>query len=109
MDLDRYQELASRTRNHSIDQDTERCNYAMGLCGESGEVVELVKKHIFHGHDAMDTRKAILDECGDVLWYLSQLLDVYGISLEAAATCNIEKLQRRYPEGFSKDDSRFRN
>jgi NTP pyrophosphatase (non-canonical NTP hydrolase) len=72
---------------------------AMGLSGEVGEVVELVKKHLFHGkvldHDKM------VRELGDVLWYVMYTANAVGSSLEEVARINNEKLRARYPNGFS--------
>lgn len=60
MDVDKYQELAMRTLNPEIDKKELILNAAMGLCGESGEVIDLVKKHLFQGHD-LDDEKLIKD------------------------------------------------
>ena len=72
---------------------------ALGLCGEAGEVAELVKKHVFHGHP-IDTVR-LLKEIGDVLWYLNYLAArCLGCTLLAVMRANIQKLSARYPEGF---------
>lgn len=100
MNLNEYQELSSRTANH---HDYELTNYGLGLTGEAGEVVEIIKKSQFHGHDIDLTEME--KELGDVLWYVSQIARVSGLSLEEIATKNILKLKKRYPEGFSVEDS----
>ncbi len=81
-------------------------NYAMGLAGESGEVVDQLKKVIFHGHEY--DQDVIEKELGDVLHYLSGIATLLEISLEEVAYKNLEKLKKRYPEGFSKEASQNR-
>lgn len=81
MNLNEYQALASRTRNRKQDTRDERVNYALGLAGEAGELANVVKKHKFHGHDLSEVSDKVLDEAGDVLWYLSQLLRVYDVPM----------------------------
>lgn len=102
MNFNEYQELASRTANPFEDL-YELANYGLGLTGESGEVADIIKKAVFHGHDI--PVKDLKKELGDVLWYLSQLARVNGLSLENIAIENIEKLKKRYPNGFSESDS----
>lgn len=111
--LDHYQKLASRTAETDWDQvalnlvrdprKLKLLNFATGAAGEAGELANEVKKVIFHGH-AYDP-DAIAKEIGDTLWYLSQLALACGYSFETVAKWNIEKLQERYPEGFSKQAS----
>ncbi len=74
---------------------------ALGLCGESGEVAEKIKKIIRDGnHQVTDEkRQEIAKELGDVLWYLSQLSTEFNLSLDDIAKGNIEKLQKRKQEG----------
>lgn len=71
---------------------------ALGLAGESGEVVELVKKMEFHGVEC--TREKRLKELGDVLWYVTYLASLDNASLEEVAQMNTDKLVARYPDGF---------
>ncbi|MED3623246.1 nucleoside triphosphate pyrophosphohydrolase family protein [Neobacillus thermocopriae] len=100
MKLNEYQELASRTASpHPY----ELANYALGIAGEAGEVADLIKKNIFHGHDL--SKEEINKELGDVLWYISQIARLVGLTLDEIATSNIDKLIRRYPNGFSSQDS----
>ncbi|NJP37906.1 nucleoside triphosphate pyrophosphohydrolase family protein [Alkalicoccus luteus] len=103
MNLNEYQELSSRTANT---HDNELINYGLGLTGEAGEVADMIKKSQFHGHDI--PKEEIEKELGDVLWYLSQIARVSGINLADVAEGNIEKLKRRYPQGFTAEASRNR-
>ncbi|MCC7357174.1 nucleoside triphosphate pyrophosphohydrolase family protein [Candidatus Uhrbacteria bacterium] len=74
---------------------------ALGLCGESGEVAEKIKKIIRDSNMEVtdEKRQEIAKELGDVLWYLSQLATEFNLSLSEIAQGNIEKLQKRKQEG----------
>ncbi|QLK85585.1 nucleoside triphosphate pyrophosphohydrolase family protein [Staphylococcus sp. 17KM0847] len=106
MELNDYQSLALRTHGGHVTKHLALSNYALGLTGEAGEVADLIKKHIFHGHEL--EREAIVKELGDVLWYLSSLAHVCDITLDEVAEQNIEKLTKRYPNGFNYHDSIYR-
>jgi len=80
-------------------------HYALGLSTESAEIADLVKKQIIYGRP-FDASKFV-DEAGDVLWYLSRMLNAVGSSLEEAAEKNAAKLAIRFPQGFS--ESRANN
>ena len=103
MEINEYQLLAMRTLNKELDKKEVLTNSVMGLCGESGEACDLVKKHLFHGH-ALD-RDALIKELGDVAWYLAEAATVLDIDLSEVFERNIEKLKKRYPEGFSEERS----
>lgn len=113
MKFSEYQELSKRTMpkmvegKHEIYYDEKSViNYCMGLAGESGEFVDLVKKELFHGHVEDQEKKK--KELGDILHYVAGLCTMYGWSLEEVATLNIQKLQKRYSDGFSHEASRKR-
>ena len=104
--LDKYQSLAARTAGAGGDGERRLIIAALGLAGEAGEFANLVKKHTAHGHDIPP--ETFADELGDVLWYLAEAATSCGISLGDLAQQNVEKLRRRYPEGFSEERSRNR-
>lgn len=79
---------------------------ALGLAGEAGEVIDLIKKHVFQGHTIDQAQ--LLDELGDVLWYFMLICHTVGCQLEEIMACNVEKLQRRYPHGFEANRSVYR-
>lgn len=80
---------------------------AMGMCGEAGEVSELIKKYAYHGH-TIDTEH-LARELGDVLWYVSYLAHLFGYPLGKIMAVNQEKLAKRYPDGkFDAERSRNR-
>jgi NTP pyrophosphatase (non-canonical NTP hydrolase) len=80
---------------------------AVGIAGEAGEVVDNIKKGIFHQH-GLDENK-VKEELGDLLWYVAGLCTQLGLDLDEVMVANIEKLQKRYPGGFSVEDSKNRH
>ena len=103
--LDTYQQLAMRTAPTTID-DKQIAVFGLGVAGEAGEVAEVIKKHVGHGHEL--DRDKLTKELGDVLWYVAGLAHLFDIPLSTVAQVNIAKLRKRYPEGFSHDASRNR-
>ena len=115
-----YQELALRNdsllRNpiHTVViLDREKYNSVrrleqglMGLNGEAGEAIDILKKHLFQGHDL--DREHLAKELGDVAWYLAISADALGYSLEQILQMNIDKLRARYPDGFEAERSLHR-
>lgn len=97
MTLNDYQTLAQRTSN-SVLPSNKIENGILGLCGESGECADLYKKYLYQGHEF--DREAMKAELGDVLWYVAELAAGLGLTLEEVAQGNIEKLRKRYPNGF---------
>lgn len=102
MELSEYQKLADRTSGDLTPWDKVR-NGCYGLNGEAGECIDILKKVEFQGH-TFDPNY-LIDELGDVMWYLAQTATGLGISLEVVAQVNINKLRRRYPDGFDPDKS----
>ena len=98
-----YQELARVTQNLKLDKTQQLLNGCCGLAGESGEVIDIVKKYAFQGHD-LDAEH-IKEELGDVMWYIALLCNVIGVDLSEVMNENIQKLKRRYPQGFDSDKS----
>jgi NTP pyrophosphatase (non-canonical NTP hydrolase) len=74
---------------------------AMGLCTEGGEIMDQVKKHVFYGSE-LDTVN-LIEEGGDVLWYLTVLFDTLNISMADVMEINRRKLLARYGGKFSSD------
>jgi len=98
MDLDQYQEVAS---NYAMfPSDTSLMYLTLGLCGESGEVAEKIKKYVRENGPLQNTypiqyKEALIRELGDVLWYLANLAKALNVPLNYVATKNIEKIQKR--------------
>ena len=108
MTLNEYQTEAMRTASGMCEKcnDNLILNGAMGLNGEAGEVIDILKKHLFQGHD-LDVDH-IAKECGDCLWYLAILAKGAGYTLDEIAQMNVDKLRKRYPDGFEIEKSLHR-
>lgn len=98
MTVNEYQQLALITLNPALDKKDALINGVMGLCGESGEAIDIVKKWLSQGH-ALDKEK-LVKELGDIAWYLAETAAALDLDLETVFQENIDKLRRRYPEGF---------
>jgi len=103
MNFNDYQELAERTAQNEMPYDEQLKNAVFGMVGEVGEFVDLIKKHIYHGHE-LDIEKVKL-ELGDIGWYWQRFASILDLELDDVATANIDKLKKRYPSGFSEEKS----
>jgi len=107
MTINEYQKLAMVTLNPDLDKKDVLINGVMGLCGESGEAIDIVKKWLAQGHE-LDKEK-LAKELGDIAWYLAETAYALDTPLEDILNANIEKLKKRYPEGFDSERSIHRN
>ena len=103
MTINEYQKLAMTTLNPALSEKDILINGVMGLCGESGEAIDIVKKWLAQGHE-LDKEK-LAKELGDICWYLAETATALGLSLEDIMEANIEKLRKRYPDGFDPERS----
>ena len=106
MTANEYQKAALRTLNPALDKKDVLINGVMGLCGESGEAIDIVKKWLAQGHTLR--RDQLIDELGDIAWYLAETAFALDVTLDEVLAGNLEKLRRRYPDGFDSDRSRGR-
>lgn len=111
METTDYQREAARTLIDGLDRNMTGSPLmmiwcAMGLAGETGEVVDILKKGILHqhGYALLD----LADEMGDCLWYIAGLCTICGLDMGDVMERNIAKLKERYPDGFSYYDSKNR-
>ena len=105
MTMNGYQRMARRTAGTK--QNSDKMEEALfGLPGEVGELCDHYKKHKHQGHELNYDHMA--EEAGDVLWYLAEIADALGLTMEDIARRNIDKLRKRYPEGFDPERSRNR-
>jgi NTP pyrophosphatase (non-canonical NTP hydrolase) len=102
MTADEYQILASRTDTVICDAN-RLINGCLGLTGESGEVADIIKKHLFQGHEL--DKAHLAEELGDVLWYIASLCNTLEVKMSDVMQGNIDKLQKRYPDGFTCEKS----
>ena len=98
-----YQKLAMTTLNPALSRQDVLINAVMGLCGESGEAIDLVKKHLHQGHPL--DREKLIKELGDIAWYLAETAYALDVSLDEVLERNIAKLKARYPDGFDTEKS----
>ena len=103
MTVNEYQKLAMQTLNPALTRQDVLMDSALGLCGESGEVADLLKKHLMQGHPF--SREKFARELGDVAWYLAEAATALDMDLETILQMNLEKLKKRYPEGFDVEKS----
>ena len=101
MTINEYQKLALRTINPELSPKEQLLNGLMGLCGESGEAIDIMKKHLAQKHDL--DKEHLVNELGDVAWYLAVSSYFLGCDLETIMERNIEKLRKRYPVEFKAD------
>lgn len=105
--LNQYQELANRTSGAGKEGERRQIIAALGLAGEAGEFANMIKKLTAHGHPIAPNDLA--EELGDVLWYLAEAASATGLTLNDIAAMNVEKLRKRYPDGFSEERSIHRD
>ena len=103
MELNEYQKLAMVTLNPALRKKDVLINGVMGLCGESGEAIDIVKKHLAQGHEL--DREGLIKELGDIAWYLAETAYSLDVPLEEVFRRNLDKLKSRYPEGFDPERS----
>lgn len=108
MDNKSYKAWALTKERKGYDKVAERINTgttgsllhgALGISGEAGELLDAVKKHVMYGKELDKTN--VLEEIGDMLWYMSIALESVGSSFEEVMQLNHDKLEKRYPGGFT--------
>jgi len=100
-----YQKAALRTASTLEPKDLV-LNGALGLAGESGEVADHIKKHLFQGHELK--KEHLAKELGDICWYIAIMAEGLGYTLEEIMQMNVDKLMKRYPNGFEAERSLHR-
>lgn len=106
MNINEYQRLAMTTLNPELSKKEVLINSVMGLCGESGEAIDIVKKWMAQGHEL--DKEHLAKELGDIAWYLAEAATALDMQLEDILQANIDKLKKRYPEGFDSKRSEIR-
>lgn len=103
MQVNEYQKAAMATLNPALDKKDVLINSVMGLCGESGEAIDIVKKWLMQGHEL--DKERLVKELGDVAWYLAEAATALDVPLEAVFQGNLDKLRQRFPNGFDTEAS----
>lgn len=93
MELKEYSELAIRTADLN---NSPIIHGVMGINGEAGEIIDLVKKSVFYGREL--DGKLLIEEIGDMLWYTNLLIHAAGSTWGEVMAANIAKLEARYPD-----------
>ena len=106
MDFKEYQALARRTQNKELMPVERRLHALHGMSAEVGEIHSIYQK-FYQGHTV--DYDELIKEMGDLMWFMCELCDCIGIELEDVCRLNIEKLKKRYPEGFDEEKSRSRH
>lgn len=99
--MDLLKEYQAFCRKGILEATQERepvVGFALGLTGEAGEVVDDIKKRIFHGREIPLEHTEL--ELGDVLWYVANIASEYGFTLEDIIRKNMDKLLKRYPDKY---------
>ena len=105
MTFTKYQELARRTQNKDLSMSKRMYHALHGLSAEVGEIHEIFQKS-YQGHTVYTEK--IIDEMSDVLWFIAELCDVFTVSMDELAQHNIDKLKKRFPDGFDPERSLHR-
>ena len=103
MTINEYQTLAMKTQNKALSKKDMLIVGVMGLCGESGEAIDIVKKWLAQGHEL--DKEHLAKELGDIAWYLAEAAYALDTPLDTVLEQNIAKLKARYPEGFETEKS----
>ena len=99
MELNEYQKKAMITSKKWEQKKDHEINGLLGLAGEAGEVCDMLKKHYSVGTPI--DREALAKELGDVMWYIAELCDAFGFTMDEIAEKNIKKLAARHGSSFS--------
>ena len=103
MEIKEFQIKSIRTLNRAIPKDLNVVNMCLGAFGEFSEVSEHIKKHVFHGHEL--DKKKVAEEIGDTMFYITNLASELGLYMTDILDQNVDKLNTRYPKGFTTEAS----
>ena len=101
-----FQREARRSLRDDLPYEAMCSNMCMGLAGEIGEVIDIMKKHIYQGKELDITD--VIEEVGDVLWYIANFCNVNNITMDECMESNIKKLRERVHNGFTIKDANER-
>ena len=98
MEANEYQRLAMTTLNPALDKKDVLINSVMGLCGEAGEAIDIVKKWLAQGHDL--DKEHLAKELGDIAWYLAEAATALDLPLDEILEGNILPIRKEYCSSF---------
>jgi len=98
--INRYSSNADKTINYDISKAERMLQASIGMTGESAEVMDIIKKVHFQKH-ILNKEKVdkIIEEMGDVIWYINLMIKTLDTTWEDVLTINNTKLAKRYPKG----------
>lgn len=102
MNMNQYQALASRTINKELRPEEALLHALHGMASEVGEIHGIFQK-CYQGHELKEEH--LIKEVGDLLWFVAEFCTAIDVDLEAVARTNIDKLMKRYPDGFAAENS----
>jgi len=100
--LKEYQKLCKKTAQKFKDKEKEILTWGLGIAGEAGDTAGCIKKTFFHKNDQ---RRGIRENIGDALWYAAMICNFFGWDLDEVLGENIQKLKKRYPQGFTQKNA----
>lgn len=103
MNANDYQRAAARTIPSNLSLLAQLNQAALGLAKESGEVADVVEKHMMQGW--LFDQERVKEELGDVLWYIAEACTATGLQLSDVMQANIDKLNTRYADGHTPEAS----
>lgn len=103
MEIREFQRTSTRTLNKGLSKEQQISNMIFGANGELGEVTDILKKHLYQGHEI--NKQHLAEEIGDTLFYIVNLCSIYNIDIEDVLQMNVDKLKKRYKNGFSIESS----
>ena len=103
MNLKEYQELCKKTAKKFDSEEKEILTWGLGITGEAGDIAGCIKKTFSHGNNQ---KEGIRENVGDTLWYLAMICNFFGWNMQKVLEENIDKLQKRYPKGFTIKEAR---
>ena len=103
MDIREFQRVSTRTLNKELSKEQQVSNMIFGANGELGEVTDILKKHLYQEHRINKIHLA--EEIGATLFYIVNLCTIYGLDIEDILQGNVDKLKKRFPEGFDAERS----
>jgi NTP pyrophosphatase (non-canonical NTP hydrolase) len=106
MTNEKYQQAIKRTMNTTLTSIERVSMLCMGIAGETVELIDYLKKTYYHDHTL--SFDEVKKEIGDILWYIGNICNEFDLNLSAIMQMNIDKLMKRYPNGFDKNRSRNR-
>ncbi len=101
--LSEYQKICKKTARKFKDKEKEIMTWGLGITGEAGDLAGCIKKTYTHDNDQ---KEGIRENLGDVLWYGAMICNYFDWNFEDILKENIEKLNKRYQEGFTEKEAR---